>query len=121
MEKSDLTKCEMHKVVMQTAEPSSAREATERMVKTLDSTYAKACLKQVSNNATKLNDEEKIMLPSLLEDFEGFLNGNLVECDTEPVDLEINPYSRPFTSRYYPLPKINKETFLKDLKRLVEI
>ena len=37
---------------MKTAEPASAREANERMVKILDSTYAKADLKQVSNNAT---------------------------------------------------------------------
>ena len=40
--KSDLTKREMREVVMQTSEPASTREATERMVKTLDITYAKA-------------------------------------------------------------------------------
>ena len=31
--KSDITKCEIHKVVMQAEEPAPAREATERMVK----------------------------------------------------------------------------------------
>ena len=40
--RSDLNKCNMRKVVMQTAEPASTIEATERMVKILDSTYAKA-------------------------------------------------------------------------------
>ena len=42
---------------MQTAEPDSAREATEKMVKILDSTYVKADLKQIANNATQLNSE----------------------------------------------------------------
>ena len=39
--KSDLNKREMREVVMQTAEPSSTREATDILVKVLDSTYAK--------------------------------------------------------------------------------
>ena len=40
--KSDLNICEMRKVVIQTAEPASTKEATERLVKILDSTYVKA-------------------------------------------------------------------------------
>ena len=47
---SDLTKREMREVVMQTAEPASTREATERMVKTLDSTYTKSDLEQLVND-----------------------------------------------------------------------
>ena len=42
---SNLTKREMREVVMQIAEPASTREATERMVKILDSIYANADLK----------------------------------------------------------------------------
>ena len=41
---SGLTKRKMREVVMQTAEPASTREATERMVKILDIAYAKADL-----------------------------------------------------------------------------
>ena len=55
IEKSDLNKHEMRKVVMQTAEPDSTREATDRLVKILHSTYAKAYLNQVANNATRMN------------------------------------------------------------------
>ena len=51
-----LTKREMHEVVMQTAEPASTREATERMVKILNSTYAKEYLEQVVNDS-QLNAE----------------------------------------------------------------
>ena len=42
---SNLTKREMREVVMQTSEPASTQEDTEKMVKTLYSTYVKAYLK----------------------------------------------------------------------------
>ena len=51
----DLNNCEMLKVVMQTVEPASTRKVTEKLVKILDSTYAKADLKQVDNSATQVN------------------------------------------------------------------
>ena len=47
---SDLTKHEIREVVIQTAELASTLEATERMVKILDSTYAKAYLGKVLND-----------------------------------------------------------------------
>ena len=37
----DPTSCEIREVVMQNAEPVSTSEATERLVKILDSDYAK--------------------------------------------------------------------------------
>ena len=42
---------------MQTAEQASTREATERMVKILDSIYSKADLEQVVANASQMNTE----------------------------------------------------------------
>ena len=67
----------MREVVMQTAEPASTEEATEKMVKTLDSTYVKAYLKQVANNTTQMNAEERTQLFSLLGDFEDLFGINL--------------------------------------------
>ena len=51
----DPNKRNIREVVMQTAEPASTTEATGRMDKILDSTYVKAYLKHVSDNATRLN------------------------------------------------------------------
>ena len=48
-------------------------------------------------------------------------DGNLGNWATDPVNLELNPDSKPFNIRYYPVPIINKEKFEKDLKGLVEI
>ena len=59
--KLDLTKREMRKVVMQTAEPASKQEDTAQMVKILNITYAKADLNQVADNATQMNTEERTL------------------------------------------------------------
>ena len=119
--KSDLNKSDICKVVMQTSEPASTREATEIMVKILNSTYAKAYLKQVADNTTQLNAEERTQLLSLIEDSEDLFDGTLGDWSTGLVDLDLKPGSKPFNSRYYPVPRINKETFSKELKHLVEI
>ena len=55
---TNLTSREMIKVVMQTEEPVSTREATESLVKIIGSTYVKAYLEQVASNATHLEAEE---------------------------------------------------------------
>ena len=38
-----------------------------------------------------------------------------------PVGLDLNPGSKPFNSIYYQVPRINKETFNKELKILAKI
>ena len=106
---------------MQTAELTSTREATEILVKILDSNYARAELKQVTNNATRLNDEERTHLLRLLEEFEYLFDGTLGDWDTDPVELELKPGSKPCNSKYYLVPIINKDTFRKELKRLLKI
>ena len=97
--KYNLNKRKMRKVVMQTAEPASTREATGWMVKIIDITYAKADLNQVSNNGAQLNAKERTLLLSILEDFKDLFDGNLVYWDTEPVNLDLKPGSKPFKSR----------------------
>ena len=106
---SDLTSHEMCKVLIQTAEPVSTIEATERLVKIFDSTYEKSDLKQVADNATQLNTEEKTQLLRLLKYFEDLFDDTLGDWDTEPIDLELKPYSKPFNCKYYLVPRINKE------------
>ena len=117
--KYDLNKREMSELVMQTAEPASTREATDRMVKISNSTYTKAELKYAVDNASYMNSEERILLLSLIENSEDLFYDTLGNWATDPVDLEINPYSKPFNSRYYPVPIINMEIFRKELKLLL--
>ena len=77
--KSDLSKRKMKEVEMQTAEPDYTKVATEILEKNLDSTYAQAVLKQVANNATKKNSEERTQLLRLLKDSKDLFDGTLGE------------------------------------------
>ena len=47
------------------------------MVKILNSTYAKADLKQVADNAIQLNSEERTQLLIILEDFKELFDATL--------------------------------------------
>ena len=109
----------MRKVLMNTAETDSTWEVTEWKIKPLNITYAYADLKQVADNIIQMNSEERTLLVSLLEEFEDLFDGNLGDRATEPVHLDIKPAPKPFNSIYYPVLIINKETFQKELKRLV--
>ena len=68
-----------------------------------------------------MSDKEITELPRFLEDFKDLFDGTLGDWDTDPVDLELNPVSKPFHNKYYPVPINNKKTFFKELKCLVEI
>ena len=118
---SDLNKCEMRKVVMHNVYPASRQKDTEIMFKIFNSTYVKAYLKQVANNVNQLNAEERAQLLILLEDFEDLFDGNLEDWATEPVNLDLKLGYKPFNSGYYPVHRINKEHFRKEIKRIVEI
>ena len=72
---------------MQTTEPSSTRESTERMVKNLDSTYAKLDHEHVVANARQLNSEEITLLLIILQDFEDLIDDTLGDWDTDSVNL----------------------------------
>ena len=52
-----LSQWEMWEVVMETSEPASTIEATEMLVKILDTYYVKADLKQVADNKNQMNYE----------------------------------------------------------------
>ena len=106
----------MRRVVMQNSEPGSTREATDRLIKILNSNYAKADLKQIADNATQLNTEERNQLLRILKYFEDLFADNLGEWETYPVYLELKPGSKPVNSKYHSVSRINNETFYKDLK-----
>ena len=68
-----------------------------------------------------MNAEERTQLLRLLEDVEEIFDGTLGDWYKEPVNLEINPYSKPVKYKYYPFTRIKTETFCKELKLLVKI
>jgi hypothetical protein len=71
--------------------------------------------------AEDLDEHQQKKLLSLLKDFEDLFDGTLGKWNTDPIDIETKPNHKPSSARYYPVPKINKATFKKELLRLVEI
>ena len=61
------------------------------------------------------------MLLSQLKYFEEIFDRKLGKWNTYPVYIKINPDSKPLVCRYFPVPHINKETFRKEITRLIEI
>ena len=57
----------------------------------------------------------------LLKEFEKLFDGTLGKLDTFPVNLEVNTASKPFNYRYHLVPRISKETLIKELMQLYEI
>ena len=60
-------------------------------------------------------------LLDLLKEFDDLFDGTLGQWNTEPVKIELKPNAKPKSARWYPVPHINKDTFRKELMRLVEI
>jgi hypothetical protein len=57
----------------------------------------------------------------LLQKYEALFDGTLGKWNTDPVNIELSKDAKPVSSQYYPVPKINKETFRKELLCLVDI
>ena len=68
-----------------------------------------------------MNDEEINQLVRLLKFFGYLSDVTLGDWDSYLINLELNTYSKLFNCKYYPFPRINKDTFHKYLKNLVKI
>ena len=90
------------------------------MVKILDRNYVKEYKKQVADNSTQMNYEERTQLLRLLEYFKDSFDGILGDWSTDPFELGLNSGSKPFNIKYYLVLRMNKEEFFKYLKYLAE-
>ena len=119
--KPDLNKRKMRKVIMQTVEPASTIEATDILVKIIDSIYVNENFTQIADNVTHMDSEDRTQLLELLKYFEDLCDITLGDFYTDPVELDLNSASKPFNGKNYPVNIINKGNFRKELERLVEI
>jgi hypothetical protein len=81
----------------------------------------KADLQAVVDNCSHLSQEEKNMLLTLLTDFEPLFDGTLGAWKTMPVSFELKEGARPYHGRAFPIPKVHKETIMKEIRRLIEL
>ena len=55
-----------------------------------------------------------------MKEFEELFNGMLGDWKTEPVSFELKEGAKSYHGRPYPVPKIRKETTIKELNRLCD-
>ena len=121
LRKLNLTSKELNTIIHNTKEPIVTEKATKRLVKILDSNYHKANLTEIVAGATHLNKKQKANLLELLIKYEDLFDGTLGEWKTSPVEFELKEGAEPHSQRHFPVPHLYKETFHKELLRLVEI
>ena len=97
------SKKELRSTILRSIEPKSTKEATERVVKILDSKYEKANLKEIVANAKNLDEDQKHMLLKLLKQYETLFDGTLGRWNTTPVNIELRPNSNPVNAKWYPV------------------
>ena len=90
--------------------------ANQRAVRILDANYKKADLPAVVKTCTHLSQNEQNELLEVLWEFEDLLNGTLGDWKTEPVSFELKCDTKPHHSRAFPVPRVHKETIMKEVR-----
>ena len=121
LRKYQLSRAELRAFISETEEPVVTQKATDRIIKSLDNNYQKADLKVVVQQAKHLNPRQKEMLYKLLIKYQSIFDGRLGEWNTDPVDLELKEGEKPHSQRHYPMPRVHRDVFKKEIDRLVKL
>ena len=93
-------------------ESEHVRTDTKLLRVILYAKYGKLDLHMVMENQCQhLTMTKRNEVLKLLQKFEELFNGKLVTWKTYPVDFELKYHAKPYCSRPYPVPKVQKEMF----------
>ena len=87
----------------------------------LDANYKKANLQEVVDSCTHLSPEDKSMLLELLTEYEPLFDRTLGAWKTMPVSFELKEGARPYHGRAFLIPKVHKETIIKEICHFIEL
>ena len=103
-------------------EPKSTQDATKCATRILDAKYIKADLQSiVKNNCKHLSTNQQKKLLQLLMKYESLINGTLGDWRTKPVSFQLREGVSPYYSQAFPVPKIHKDTIIKEVERLCKL
>ena len=99
----------------------NAIKSTCRMRRILYMNHKKVELYEVTTKKCQkhLTATERHALLQLLKKFKDLFDGTLCTCNTTPVDLELKDDAKPVCLQPYPVPKVPKTMFKKEVKRIV--
>ncbi len=103
-------------------DPQSTQDATKCATQILDAKYSKADLQSVvRDNCKHLSADQQKKLLQLLKKYELLFDGTLGDWKTKPVSFQLKEGASPYHNRAFPVPKIHKDTLIKEVERLVKL
>ncbi len=103
-------------------EPQSTQDATQRAMRILHAIYHKADLQSVvRDNCKHLSADQQKKLLQLLKKNELLFDGTLGDWKTKPVSFQLKEGVSQYHSRAFPVPKIHKDTLIKEVERLCKL
>ena len=88
---------------------------------TLTVTLPPLAVKVANENCPHLNGADKGKLLELLQKYEECFDGTLGEWKTSPAKLELKEGVTPYSGRAYPVPRIHRDVFKREIDRLVKL
>ncbi len=103
-------------------ELQSTQDDTKCATQILDTKYTKADLRSVvRDNCKHLKVDQQKKLLQLLTNYELLSNGTLGDWKTKPVSFQLKEGASWYHDRAFPVPKIHKNTLIKEVDRLVKL
>jgi hypothetical protein len=103
-------------------ELQSTQDATKRVMQLLDARHKKADLQSiVRDNCKHLSADQQKKLLQLLKKYETLFYGTLGDWKTKPVSFQLREGVSPYHGRAFPVPKIHKDTIIKEVERLCKL
>ncbi len=103
-------------------EAQSTQDATKRVTWILDAKYQKADLQSiVRDNCRHLSANQQKKLLQLLTKYESLFDGTLGDWKTKLVSFQLKEGVSPNHDQAFPVPKVNKETIIKEVERLCQL
>ncbi len=103
-------------------EPQSTQDATKHVMWILDAKYQKADLQIiVRDNCKHLSTNQQKKLLQLLKKHELLFDSTLCDWKTKLVSFQLKEGVSPCHGRAFPVPKIHKDTTMKEVERLCKL
>jgi hypothetical protein len=103
-------------------EPKSTEDATKHATRILDAKYNKADLQSIfKDNCKHLSTDQQKKLLQLLMKYESLFDGTLGDWKTTLVSFQYKEDISPYHGRAFPVPKIHKDTIIKEVERLCKL
>jgi hypothetical protein len=103
-------------------EPHSTQDVTKGATWILDDKYKTADLQSIiRDNYKQLSADQQKMLLQLFKKYETLIDGILGDGKTTPVSLQLREGVSPYHGQAFPVPKIHKDTIIKEGERLCKL